>query len=130
MRLAIPAALAAACLSVPALATGGLLCQPVSGGGPKLSLVIGHGYASSIVCANVMDSLSDRWQSTCGAKDRLMVARSWLDRQRVWVDIIDRRDGRDEAKLRALVVPKQRMHTSLGTLTRRGKSYKVRCLEG
>jgi hypothetical protein len=53
-----------------------------------------------------------------------------MDGQLVWVDIIDRDNGRQEAKLRAVVKPKQRIHTALGTLTRRGKTYKVRCVEG
>ena len=127
MRLVVAAALAAASLSAPALATGGLLCRPIGGAGPKLSLVIGHGYAPGIACANLMES--GRWLSTCGPDDPLQVARSWMDRQRVWIDIIDRRSGREEAKLRALVQPKQRIHTALGTLTRRGKTYKVRCQE-
>ena len=127
MRYAIVAG--ALCLSTPAFATGGLLCKPVSGPGPVLSLVIGHSYAPGIVCANLKEG-GGAWQSTCGPADRLEIARRWLDRQRVWVDIIDRRNGRDEAKLRATVVPKQRIHTALGTLTRRGKTYKVRCEEG
>ena len=126
MRYAIIAA--ASCLSAPALATGGLLCKPVAGAGPQLSLVIGHHYAPGIACANLREG--GRWHSTCGANDRLMIGRSWLDRQRVWVDIIDRGNGRDEAKLRAVVVPKQRTHIALGTLTRRGRTYKVRCEEG
>ena len=126
MRYAIVGGLL--CLSSPAFATGGLLCKPVSGAGPHLSLVIGHSYAPGIVCANIREG--GRWHSTCAPTDRLEIARRWLDRQRVWVDIIDRRKGRDEAKLRAVVVPKHRVHTALGTLTRRGKTYKVRCVEG
>jgi hypothetical protein len=128
MRLATAAALLAAGLSAPALATGGLLCKPVTGAGPHLSLVIGHGHAPGIVCANLKEA--GRWHSTCGENDPLIMARRWLDSQRVWVDIIDRREGRNQAKLRALVQPKQRIHTALGTLTRRGKTYKVRCEEG
>jgi hypothetical protein len=128
MRPAHAAAFLAACLSAPALATGGLLCKPVTGAGPALSLVIGHSYAPGIVCANLKEA--GRWHSTCGENDPLMIARSWVDRQRVWVDIIDRQDGRDQAKLRALVQPRQRVHTALGTLTRRGRTYKVRCVEG
>jgi hypothetical protein len=128
MRRAIAAAFVAASLSAPAFATGGLLCKPVSGAGPQLSLVIGYGDAPGIVCANLKEG--GRWHSTCGPNDPLIMARRWLDRERVWVDIIDRSEGRDQVKLRALVQPKQRIHTALGTLTRRGKSYKVRCEEG
>ena len=128
MIRAFALALAALTLSSPGLATGGLLCKPVSGTGPWLSLVIGHSYAPGIVCANLKEG--GRWISSCQEKDRMMVARSWLDRQRVWIDIIDRNNGRDEAKLRAVVQPKQRFHTALGTLTRRNKTYKVRCVEG
>jgi hypothetical protein len=128
MRLAIACALSVLAVSSPALATGGLLCKPISGAGPQLSLTIGHSYASSIVCANLREG--GRWLSTCQPPGRLMIARSWMDGQLVWVDIIDRDNGRQEAKLRAVVKPKQRIHTALGTLTRRGKTYKVRCVEG
>ena len=128
MRARFAFAVAALTLSSPALATGGLLCKPTSGVGPWLSLTIGHGYGSSIVCANLKEG--GRWLSVCQPEDRLQIAQRWIDRERVWVDIIDRSNGRDEAKLRAVVQPKQRIHTALGTLTRRGKTYKVRCLEG
>ena len=128
MRLAIACAVFALAVSSPALATGGLLCTPTSGVGPQLSLTIGHSYASSIVCANLRER--GRWLSACQPQDRLMIARSWMDGQLVWVDIIDRNNGRQEAKLRAAVKPKQRIHTALGTLSRRGKTYKVRCVEG
>jgi hypothetical protein len=128
MRIAFALAAAALTLSSPALATGGLLCKPVGGTGPWLSLVIGHGYAPGIVCANLKEA--GRWISVCQESDRLMIAQRWIDRERVWVDIIDRNNGRDEAKLRATVQPNQRIHTALGTLTRRGKTYKVRCAEG
>jgi hypothetical protein len=128
MRIAIAAALAAGGLSTPALATGGLLCKPIGAAEPALSLVIGHSYAPNIVCANLRES--GRWLSTCSPNDAFTVARSWLDRQRVWVYIIDQRNGREQAKLRAVVQPDQRIHTAIGSLTRRGKTYKVRCVEG
>lgn len=128
MRIAFAFALSSLALASPAIATGGLLCKPVSGKGPWLSLTIGFGYASSIVCASLKEG--GPWISACGPNGRLAVARQWLDRQRVWVDIIDQRNGRDEAKLRAIVQPKQRIHTALGTLTRRSRTYKVRCVEG
>lgn len=127
MRLAIAFAASALALSSPALATGGLLCKPTSGAGPQLSLTIGHGFASGIVCANLREG--GRWLSACEPQGQMMIARSWMDGHLVWVDIIDRDSGRQEAKLRAVVKPKQRIHTALGTLTRRGKTYKVRCLE-
>lgn len=128
MRIAFALALSSLALASPAIATGGLLCKPISGPGPWLSLTIGHGYAPSIVCANLKEG--GPWISACQPEGRLAVARRWLDRQRVWVDIIDQRNGRDEAKLRAIVQPKQRIHTALGTLTRRSRTYKVRCVEG
>jgi len=70
-----------------------------------------------------------RWLSASQPTDGLAIDQRWIDRERVWVDIIDRNNGREEAKLRAVVQPKQRVHTALGTLTRRGRTYKVRCLE-
>ena len=127
MRIAIAFAAPALVLASPAFATGGLLCKPTAGAGPWLSLAIGHGQSGGIVCASLREG--GRWQSACRPSDRLTIARSWLDRQRVWLDLADREDGRDEAKLRVLVQPGQRVHTALGTLTRRGRTYKVRCVE-
>ena len=127
MRASIAIAALTLAIASPALATGGLLCKPVSGAEPWLSLTIGHGYAGGIACANLKEG--GRWQSACQPTDRLAIARSWIDRQRVWLDIVDRKEGRDEAKLRALVQPKQRIHTAIGSLTRRGRTYKVRCIE-
>ena len=127
MRIALALAISALALSSPALATGGLLCKPTSGSGPWLSLTIGHGYVNGIVCANLKEG--GRWLSACQPTDRLAIDQRWIDRERVWVNVVDRNNGRDEAKLRARVQPKQRIHTALGTLTRRSKTYKVRCVE-
>lgn len=48
--------------SSPGHATGGLVCRPISGRGPSLSLVIGHGIPSGLVGVSLNDG--KRWIST------------------------------------------------------------------
>src|SRR5687768_13329727 len=51
MKIALGAASIAFFLSAPAFATGGYSCRPVSGAGPSLSVVTGHGVAPTAVPA-------------------------------------------------------------------------------
>jgi hypothetical protein len=127
MRLAPAAALLALCLSAPALATGGLLCRPVSGEGPTLGLVIGHGVGAGIAGANLTEHGQIR--STFKEQDGLHIGQSWIDSQRVWLDLVDANAMRHELKLRALFQPKMRFRPALGTLSGDGRTWNVRCEE-
>lgn len=114
-------------LSTPALATGGLLCRPVAGEGPTLSLVIGHGAGPGIVGANLSES--GRVRSTLGDRAPLRIGQGWIDPQRVWLDLTDGPAMRYEARLRATFQPRLRGRPALGTLSRNGRTYRVRCVE-
>ena len=109
-------AAAALCFATPALATSGLDCRPVSGRGPELSLVVGHGAGPAVAGAR-LDGRQAR------------VAQGWIDSQRVWVDLVDGQAMRYEAKLRAAFQPKLRGRPAFGTLVRNGRTWQVRCVE-
>ena len=128
MKLAIGAAAAAAAIvATPAFATGGLSCGPVSGAGPSLSLVIGHGVAPAIAAATVRDGR--RLLSTAGSSPALVIAQSWIDGQDLRIDLVDRNVLRFEGRLRARFVPRSRTAQAVGTFSRNGRVQRVRCVE-
>jgi hypothetical protein len=127
MRLATAAALPLLCLSAPALATGGLLCRPVEGTGPALSIVIGHGIGVGVAGANLLEE--GRIRSTFKEQDALRVGQSWIDSKRVWLDLVDPRGATYEVRLRADFQPRMRFRPALGTLSRQGRTWRVRCEE-
>ena len=116
-------AIAAACfmLSSPALATGGFLCTPEKGAGPSISLIIGNGIPGGVIGAAVKEN--GRWLSTMTPNDRLVLKQSWIDRQHTWVDIIHAKTGATEAQLRV----RNQGFGGVGTLVRKGRTWKVRC---
>src|SRR5688500_11036230 len=116
MKLAVPIALLAAAAASPASATSGLQCRPVSGPGPVLDLVVGHGTGPALVAA--------RLGGTPAA-----IAQSWIDGRHLWLDLVDAGATRYEAKLRAVFQPRLRGRPALGTLVRGGRTYRVRCVE-
>ena len=117
MKLAFPIAmLAAAVAAAPAFATSGLQCRPVSGRGPVLDLVVGHGTGPALVAARLDGNPA-------------AIAQSWIDGRYLWLDLVDSAATRYEAKLRAVFQPRLRGRPALGTLVRGGRSYKVRCVE-
>ena len=122
-RLVIGLALALA--ATPAHATQGLLCGPTSGDGPKLSLVIGAG---GIAGASLDEN--GAWVSTMGEGTALHLTQAWIDDEQVLADIVDARWDR-VARLRvrfgALVRGSPTM--AAGTLTLRGRDWRVRCEE-
>jgi len=121
MRFAI--AVAALCCSVPAFATGGFLCSPARGEGPAMSLVIGHGIPGGVIGASLRED--GRWRSTLEPKDRLVLDQWWIDRERTWVDIVHPETGAPEAKLRI----RNQGFGGTGTLTRKGRTYAMRCFQ-
>ncbi|HEX8308434.1 MAG TPA: hypothetical protein VF645_08455 [Allosphingosinicella sp.] len=119
MRYAIAAA--ALCLSAPAAATGGFLCAPTGGEEPAISLVIGHGIPGGVVGAAVKEG--GRWRSTMKPGEGLVLDQWWIDRERTWVDLVNRETGAPEAQLRV----RNEGYGGTGTLVRKGRTHQVRC---
>jgi alkanesulfonate monooxygenase SsuD/methylene tetrahydromethanopterin reductase-like flavin-dependent oxidoreductase (luciferase family) len=128
MRIAIVVALTATGLSTPALATSGYLCRPVSGAGPRLSVVIGSGAGPAVAAASLIEGNVTR--SSMGERRRIAIAQSWLDGYRLWIDITDTDAMRYEARLRAQFTGTGRARRLTGTLVRGGRTYRIRCDEG
>ena len=119
----IPIAIAAAMLAaLPAHATQGLLCRPVSGSGPTLSLILAAG--GGIAGANLME------RPGAGTWERIDVRQSWIDEQRVWVDLTDEGRLEDEGRLRGTFVRTGRFWHVAGTFVRKGRLYRIRCEDG
>lgn len=128
MRYAVAAAALAACLATtPAFATGGLTCRPGAGAIPALSLVIGHGMPGGVVGAHLDEGR--RQLSTFREEDGLVVLRSWLDEDRVWVDLADSNAMTIIARLRATWSGSGRGRRLAGTFVRSGRLYRVVCEE-
>lgn len=115
-------------MATSAQATGGLVCRPVSGAGPTLSLVIGRGASSVIAGANLRQGHG--WRSTFAKADGLTIAQSWIDEERLLLDLADANAMWFEARLRARFVREGRQRPAIGTLVRSGRTYRVRCVEG
>lgn len=118
-------ALAAALLvlpAAPALATQGLLCRPVSGEYPRISLVIGAGGIAGA-------SLDEHggWV-TLGPDTDLILTQAWIDRQQVMADIAGPGWNRvAELRVRFQSPVRGRPQFALGTLTLRGRTHRIRC---
>ena len=123
MRYAVPTAVLALAVASPALATGGFVCSPVSGKGPMISLIIGHGIPSGIIGAALKEN--GRWRSTMQPEVPMVLQRSWRDKERTWVDVIHRETGAPEAQLRV----RNQGYGGTGTLVRKGRTYQVRCTQ-
>lgn len=128
MRLVFAAA--ALLCAGPAFATAGLDCRPVRGGGPTLHLVIGHGVVPGLVSVRMTDGLSYNSGNERMGSRGLAIARSWLDEQRIWLDLADPQLTRFEGRLRATFQAGLRGRPALGTFVRNSRSYDVRCVEG
>jgi len=128
MRYAVTAALVALAAASPAYATGGYTCRPVSGSGPVVSLGFGHAISSPVFIAQIQEGKRILLASG-GAKDPIRIGQSWMDRQHLWLDLVDANATRFEAKLRAAFQPKLKDRPAIGTLVRNGRTYRVRCEE-
>jgi hypothetical protein len=128
MRPAFALAMLALCAATPALATGGFECRPLTGVGPTLTIGLGHVISARPFGATIREG--KRILSANGRdNDRLVIGQSWIDRQYLWLDLLDAKANRVEAKLRATFQPKLRYPAATGTLVRNGRTYRVRCIE-
>ena len=125
-------ALAAIAWSAPAYATGGMRCAPVQGSGPVLSLGITHGPVAQVFAARLTDGRTE-FQSGgfVGGESRrsMIVGQSWIDRQVVWIDLMDAQAQTVIGRLRARVQPGARGFLATGTFVRNGRTWQVRCVE-
>lgn len=128
MKIAIPAFLLAFCCGAPALATSGFSCRPVEQGGPGLDLVVGHGAGPAIAQASLRESEGDLL-GTAGERPALLIAQSWIDAERLWLDLTDRNAARYEARLRLALRSGARGAGLSGTIDRGGRIWRVRCIE-
>lgn len=112
MRLV--AALAVAAVAVPAFATQGMTCAPPGKDWPSVGLVIGHAAEPGVANAYFNDDKGEV---------KVEVSQSFIDDDKVWVNLGDEGLMNLVAKLRAAGPPGK----IVGTLTYKGKTYKVRC---
>lgn len=125
-RFAAAALLVAAFAAAPAHATQGLFCRPVTGrSGPTLSLVLAAG--GGVAGASLTEGRTMR--STFREQDGIAVRQSWIDEQRVWLDLTDAQGSQDEGRLRGTFVRRGRSWHVAGTFARNGRVYRVRCEE-
>lgn len=127
MRVAIAFAVSALVFASPALATGGFECRPVSGAGPVLNISFGHTISARPFRVTLHEETSTF--STDGDDAQMMLGQSWIDDERLWLDLVDPQLSRYEAKLRATFDSDLHGRPAIGTLVRGGKTYRVRCVE-
>ena len=106
----------------PAAATGGFDCRSTDGSNIALSGAVGHVIGNPVVTAHLR--LGERTLTTADPEPPLVIARSWLDDERIWVDLADPQLSRFEAQLRVRIGAGW---TATGTLIRDGRSHPVRC---
>jgi len=110
--------------ATPAHATQGLVCWAESGARPRISLVLGPG---GIAGASLDEHA--RWL-TVGPQAGLRLTQAWIDRDQAMADIVGPAWNRI-ARLRVRFDPpaRGRPTTARGTLTLRGRTFRVRCSE-
>lgn len=127
MRLTLGAAcLAAAALAAsPARATQGVSCRPISGSGPTVGLVIG---GAGLAGVNLTEGGATR--TTMGERAPIAVRQSWMDEERIWIDLSDPNFMEDEGRLRLRFAGRGDARHLTGSFVRRGRLYRLRCEEG
>lgn len=118
---------AAAFAAAPASATQGQDCRPVSGAGPTIGIVLGSGAGSVVAGVNLVERGVNR--TTFGERAPLAIGQSWVDAQRLWVDLTDADAMRYEARIRLAWTGRGRGRHLAGTVARGGRVYSVRCEE-
>ena len=115
MRLfSIGIALVLAAAASPAFATESMTCSAPGDNAPMVGLVIGH--AAEPAVANA-------YFQADGAEIKVAVSQSWLDDDKVWVNLGDPDLMEVLVKLRASGTPNRLK----GTLAYKGKTYKITC---
>lgn len=107
--------------ATPALATGGFECRTTDGSDIALNGVTGHGIVTPLVGARL--HVGDTLLTSQSDDATIAVAQSWIDGERLWLDLVDPQALRFEARLRATV----KGHAATGTLVRDGRTHPVRC---
>jgi len=118
LAFALPLLLAAA----PAAASGGFDCRATDRSGVGISGTTGRVAGSPLVGAALR--VAGRSWATTDPVPRIVVARSWIDRHRIWVDLADPQVQRFEARLRVRL---GRRGTGTGTLVQGGVPHPVSC---
>jgi hypothetical protein len=103
-----------AMIASPAFATEGMTCAPPGKDWPLVGLTIGHAAEPGVANAVLVD---DKGEVT------VEVSQSFIDDDKVWVNLGDEGLMNLVAKLRAEGPPGK----IYGTLSYKGKTYKVRC---
>ena len=124
-RLSMSFAVLAIALSASAHATTGLLCTPIAGAGPKLSLIVG---AEGVMGAALYER--GRWLLTMDKDAPFTVMRGSINRKHARVDLVSRRANRTKVRLRVRMLPLHpRGISASGTLQRFGRTYRVNCVQ-
>lgn len=123
MRPAFPVALAFAILATPAHATIGLLCKPLRGEGPAVSLVFGAGADGGIAAVNLKEGPG--WRSSYKKEDRLLLTRSSRDGAWIRANFLDARKPQRPGRLQVRISG----YRAAGTLSFGGRSIAVRCVQ-
>lgn len=121
-------AFACLALAIPtsACATTGLLCTPITGGDPKLSIIIG---AEGVMGAALFER--GRWLSTMERNAPFKMMTGSIDKRHARVDLVGRGADRSKVRLRVIMLPshRRRWTAASGTLRRLGRTYRVRCVQ-
>ena len=108
------AALAIGLSATPAGATESMTCSAPGDNSPMVGLAIGHAAEPGVANAYFSDGKEEI---------KVAVSQSWLDDDKIWVNLGDPDLMEILVKLRASGKP-NRMY---GTLTYKGKTWKVKC---
>jgi hypothetical protein len=117
------AALLALTLASPAQATQSQLCRPVTGSGPSIDIMS----SAQLIGVTLVERGVAR--STLGPNAGIAVRQSWIDGERVWIDLWNPQSMADEGKLRLAYAGRGRGRHLAGTFVRAGRLVHVRCDE-
>lgn len=113
-------------LPASAHATTGLLCTPIAGAGPKLSIIVG---AEGVMGAALFEG--GRWLSSYETNGAFTMVKGSLDGRYARVDLVGRGAKRSKVRLRVTMHPSKppRWVLATGTLRRLGRTYRVDCVQ-
>ena len=101
-------------VTMPAAATQTTICSAEGKGAPSVGLAIGHAAEPGVASA---------YFEADGKEVKVAVSQSWLDDDKIWVNLGDPDLMEILVKLRANGPP----DNLRGTLTYKGKTWKMRC---